>query len=156
MAKSGKNADQSLVSPEGLGSLGEVVGVAAAKTPCEVLGQHEILPHEIVVTQTDQVGWRVFLCNSPARAVLGIADGLGHHKVLVDQTLPPPNPLPAVVMPPPPPRGRYVLIWTLFPSGTDWQMVVEVVVNGTVAFRQFKSAKSNLPVPRGFLFLEVQ
>lgn len=155
MAKTGKDAEK--VSPEGLTSLGDVaaLGLAAAQTPCEVMGQNEILPHEITVNRTDQVSWRVSLCNTPARAVLGIADGLGHQKVLVNQTMPPPNPLTVNVMPPPPPPGRYVLIWTLFPSGPDWQMVVEVAVNGVVVFRQFKGAKSTLPMPRGFLFMEV-
>jgi hypothetical protein len=155
MAKTGKDADKDSVSPEGMTSLGDAAGLADGKTPCEVMGQNEILPHEIVVNQKDRVTWRVFLCNTPAKAVLGIADGLGHHKVLVNQTMPPPNPLSVAVMPPPPPHGRYVLIWTLFPTGPDWQMVVEVAVNGAVVFRQFKGAKSKLPVPRGFLFMEV-
>lgn len=156
MAKA-KESDKTAVVPEGLESLGDAVGLAAAQTPCEVLGKNEITPHEIFVKRTDEVIWRVFLCNAPAVVVLGIADGLGHHKVLANQPIPPPNPLPVKVMPPSAPPGRYVLIWTLAPPpGTDWQMVVEVAVNGTTVFRQFKSAKSNFPVPRGFLFMEVQ
>lgn len=158
MAKTGKELDKTSVVPDGMESLGDAVGLGAAETPCEAMSKDkEVTPHEIFVKQTDAVIWRVFLCNAPALAVLGIADGLGHHKVLVNQKVPPPNPLPVAVMPPPAPPGRYVLIWTLFPPpGTDWQIVVEVVVNGVTVFRQFKSAKSKLPVPRGFLFMEVQ
>jgi hypothetical protein len=156
MAKA-KDSDDIVIAPDGMGSLGNAVGLAAAETVCQVMGKNEITPHEIFVKRTDEVIWRVFLCNAPALAVLGIADGLGHHKVLANQQVPPPNPLPVAVMPPPAPPGRYVLIWTLFPPpGTDWQIVVEVAVNGATVFRQFKSAKSKLPVPRGFLFLEVQ
>jgi hypothetical protein len=155
MAKTGK--DKSVIAPEGLGSLGDAVGLATTETPCEAMGKNEITPHEVFVKKTDEVIWRVFLCNAPALAVLGIADGLGHHKVLANQQVPPPNPLAATVMPPPAPAGRYVLIWTLFPPpGTDWQIVVEVAVNGATVFRQFKGAKSKSPVPQGFLFVEVQ
>jgi hypothetical protein len=154
MAKTGK--DDKFLGPEGLTSLGDAAGLGDANTPCEAMGQHEILPHEIVVSREDHVGWRLFLCKTPARVVLGIADGLGHHKVIVNQTMPPPNPLAAPVMPPPPPAGRYLLLWDVFPSGPDWQYVVEVAVNGVVVFRQFKSATSKLPAKRGFLFMEVR
>jgi hypothetical protein len=155
MAKTGKDADK--VSPEGLTSLGDVaaLGLAAAKTPCEVMGENEILAHEITVSRTDHVVLRVFLCNTPARVVVGISDALGHKGTLANQRVPPPNPLPVNVMPPSPPAGSYALIWALFETGPDWQMVVEVAVNGAVVFRQFKGAKSKVPVPRGFLMMEV-
>ncbi len=154
MAKT-KDTDQDSIVPDGLSSLGAAAGIAAAKTPCEVMGENEILPHEISVKRTDQVSWRVYLCNTPARAVLGIADAMGHQKIIVNQAVPPPNPLTANVMPPPAPLGRYMLLWLLFPTGPDWQMVVEVAVNGVVLFRQYKSSKSTLPTTRGFLFMEV-
>jgi hypothetical protein len=155
MAKTGKNPEKDSIVPDGLSSLGEAVGLANAQTPCEVMGQNEILTHEIAVNRTDEVVCRLFLCNTPARAVLGIADALGHQKVLANQKLPPPNPLTVTVMPPSPPAGRYALIWALFQTGPDWQMVAEVAVKGTVVFRQFRGAKSKVPVPRGFLMVEV-
>lgn len=155
MAKTGKDAEK--VGPEGLTSLGDVaaLGLAAAKTPCEVMGENEVPAHEIFVKRTDEVICRLFLCNTPARAVVGISDALGHQKVLANQVVPPPNPLPVNVMPPPLPVGRYALVWALFQTGPDWQMVAEVAVNGTVVFRQFRGAKSKVPVPRGFLMVEV-
>jgi hypothetical protein len=160
MAKT-KDSDSTAIAPDGMGSLGDAVGLAAGETVCQVMGKNEILSHEIVVKRTDEVIWRIFLCNAPAVARLRIADGLGHHNDLVNQKIPPPNPLTAVVARPPvsPPRGRYVLIWALSPpppAGTDWQMVVEVLVNEVAVFRQYKSAKSQFPDPRGFLFMEVQ
>ena len=159
MAKTGKAVDKELVSPEGMGSLATssegVTGLEAAQTPCELLGSHEVIVHEIAVTRNDRVDWRVFLCNTPARALLTLADAMGHRVTLVNQTLPPPNPLVRRVMPPTPPAARYVLIWSVFPSGADWQMVAEVLVNDVVVFRQFKSANSNEPFPRGFLFVQV-
>ena len=151
--------DKGVVSPEGLGALAasnaDGAGLAA-KTPCEELRDHEIIIHEIVVTPSDQVQWRLFLCNTPARALLTISDAMGHKGTLVNQTVPPPNPLLRAVMPPAPPLGRYVLIWSIFPTGPDWQTVAEVLVNGVVVFRQFKGAKSAVAIPRGFLFMEVQ
>lgn len=154
-----KGSDNAVIAPEGIGSLGDAVSLAANETPCQVMGKNEILPHEIAVDRDDTVVWRIFLCNSPAVARLRIADGMGHHKDLVNQKMPPPNPLVATVAKPPvsPPPGRYVLIWALsLPPGTDWQMVVEVSVNETTVFRQYKSAKSTFPEPRGFLFMEVR
>lgn len=155
MAK--KGSDSNALVPDGMGSLGDAVGLAAGETPCQVMGKNELTPHKIVVKRTDSVFYRVFLCNAPALAIVSIADGMGNSKNLANQQIPPPNPLPVTVLPSSLPPGDYSLIWTLFPPpGTDWQMVVEISVNEATVFRQFKSAKSQFPMPRGFLFMEVQ
>lgn len=152
-----KAKDSDNLVPAGMGTLGDAVGLAAGETPCQVMGKNELTPNKIFVKRTDNVICSVFLCNAPALAIVSITDGMGNRKDLANQQIPPPNPLPVTVLPSSIPAGDYALIWTLFPApGTDWQMVVEVSVNGATVFRQFKSAKSVFPMPRGFLFMEVQ
>jgi hypothetical protein len=133
----------------------EAAAIRGAQTPCEALGQHEILAHQISVTRNDLLQWRMFVCNTPGRAVLHLLDSMGHRATLLDQPVPPPNPIARNVMPPTPPPGQYTLVWALAPSGTEWQTVAEVLVNGVVVLRHFKSHTSNEPFPRGFLGIQV-
>ena len=149
--------DADLVRPEGVEDVIDLDLAMSrnAGTRCEALGQHEILPLTISVTRTDRLEWRMFVCNTPGRAVLHLLNNMGSRVTLVDQTVPPPNPISRNVMPPTPPPGRYTLVWALAPSGPNWQVVAEVLVNGAVVFRHFKSQGSNEPFPRGFLNIQV-
>lgn len=128
---------------------------ALAPTPCEVLGKNEIVVQAITVHPGDRLEWRMYVCNTPGRAILRLMSSSGATVHLVDQVIPPPNPISRSVMPPTPPIGQYVLYWGLEPSGADWQNVVEVALNGTVVFRHFKSSKSNEPFAKGFLYVQV-
>lgn len=152
-----KTKDPDNIVPDGMGTLGDGVGLAAGETLCQVMGKNEIIRQKIVVKRTDEVLLRLFLCNAPALAIVSISDGMGNKRDLANQQIPPPNPLPVPVLPSAISPGEYTLIWTLFPPpGTDWQMVVEILVNGAALYRQFKSTKSQFPIPRGLLFMEVQ
>lgn len=155
MAKT-KDSDSALV-PDGMGSLGDAVGLAAGETPCQVMGRSEIIRQKITVRKTDEVILRLFLCNAPALAIVSISDEMGTKMDLANQRIPPPNPLTVTLLPSTIQVGDYTLIWTLFPpDGTEWQMVSEILVNGTAVYRHFKSTKSQFPIPRGLLFLEVR
>lgn len=143
------------VQPEGVE---ELLGLdatdlrAAGQTPCEAFEKREILVHEISVTPNDRLEWRMFVCNSPGLAVLRLMDSMGRTVGLVDQPVPPPNPISRLAMPPTPPAGRYLLYWGLAPvDPNNWQTAVEVLVNGVVVFRHFKSSKSKEPFSKGFL-----
>ncbi|HSF38975.1 MAG TPA: hypothetical protein VLT87_04220 [Thermoanaerobaculia bacterium] len=148
-------ADVGTVRPEGVEDL---LGLdragldAVGQTPCQVLGEREIVVNTISVTRNDRLEWRMFVCNSPGLAVLRLMDSMGRTVSLVDQRVPPPNPIQRVAMPPTPPAGRYTLFWGLAPvDPTNWQTVAEVLVNGTVVFRHFKSSQSKEPFSKGFL-----
>ena len=135
--------------------IADAAGNALAPTPCETLGAKEIIVQEIVVRPGDQLEWRMTVCNTPGRAILRMMSSTGAKISLVDQVIPPPNPIRRSIMPPTPPAGQYVLYWGLEPSGPDWQTVAEVALNGTVVFRHFKGSKSAEPFSKGFLYVRV-
>lgn len=158
MAK--KRDDRSVENIDEVPNLAGAIDGSATKsfsgTPCEQLKASEITVPELAISHSDRLEWRMLVCNSPGRAVLRLMSSAGVKVSLVDQNVPPPNPIRRLVTPPALPPGRFVLYWGLLvPPGTDWQNVVELAVNETVVFRHFKSSQSNEPFPKGFMYVTV-
>jgi hypothetical protein len=123
-----------------------------------VLGQNEIPRPGGVITVPlgGTVEFRLHSCFSPGNLIVRLGP-LGElvpsSTVLINQQVPPPNPvtltLPALS------AGRFLLHWSFLPVTTPWQIVTEIAVDGMVKFRQLKHNGGNIPLPSGFMVLEV-
>ncbi len=133
------------------------VAVQLAATPCDDLGDEILRPGGIVtVAEGNPVDFVFHYCNTPGRMIVRLGEASETAAVplpLMNQIVPPPEPidlrLPAL------PRGFFLLHWSFVPTNQTWQTKAEVVVNGIVRFRHYKSNDSANPSPTGFLFLEV-
>jgi hypothetical protein len=130
---------------------------AAAMSPCMTRGPEIPRPGGVITVPFEgSVQFLLLSCFSPGNLIVRLGP-LGElvpsSTVLMDQTVPPPNPvtitLPSLA------KGRYLLHWSFLPGTNPWQIVIEISVDGVIKFRQLKHDGGNIPLPTGFMVLEV-
>lgn len=110
----------------------------------------------IVVPESARVDFRFHYLGSPGLMVVRLNQAGPTAPVappLMKQAVPPPpSPVDLLL---PVAAGTWVLSWAFAPTAKPFQTVAEVVVNGIVRFRHFKTDQSDFPFPTGYLYLEV-
>ncbi len=110
----------------------------------------------IVVPEGARVDFRFHYLGSPGLMVVRLNQAGPTAPMappLMKQVIPPP-PSPVDLLLPVAP-GTWVLSWAFAPTAKPFQTVVEVVVDGIVRYRLFKTDQSKYPFPTGYLYLEV-